>query len=319
MTDFAAFVGACIASPALLTSACGVLVAPILAWLTVRLITPALARMTDDPGWQAPLAAAAAGIPGALFVVLAVVTLRDGWTSPCLQFAAGRLLYGAVAASTCIALCRAMVSAIRRARDVAALVRRSTPAQAHVAAAGLAAGLPVREIDDRGPVVVLAGCWQPIVLVSTDALKRVNRAELLAAIHHEAAHARRGDLLCAAALTFLADLVPLPVGNLVALYRRAREFAADAHAARFSDPCDLASALLALARRHSADRSLAAFADAGSVRDRLGSLLASAPRRPSRARRALMSIVLATTFLAGAAPALIAAVAGFSCTMSMPA
>ncbi len=59
---------------------------------------------------------------------------------------------------------------------------------------------------------------------------------------------RRGNQFIAAAVSFISDIVPLPAGDLVAPYRRAREFAADAHAAREAGPCDHAEALLAFAR-----------------------------------------------------------------------
>lgn len=318
MSDLAAFLSACVSSPALLTSACALIVVPTLAWLAVRALTAPLARMADDPAWQAPLAAGAAALPGTLFLVVGIATVRGGWDSTCLQFASGRVLYGIVAAATFFGFARAVVLAVRRADDVAQLVRRSSAPSERIRAAGRAAGVRIREITAAGPIVLLAGLFRPVVIVSADALHRVNDAELLAAIRHEAAHARRGDLLCAAALSFIADLVPLPVGSLIALHRRAREFAADAHAARISDPCDLASALLALARPSRVAASLAAFADVGTVRDRLGALLASSPPRPSRVRRSLLTAALASTFLAGAAPVVVAATLGFTCSMAMP-
>jgi Zn-dependent protease with chaperone function len=177
----------------------------------------------------------------------------------------------------------------------------------------------IREIAADGPVMLLAGIFAPTVLVSADAVNRINDAELLAAIRHEAAHSQRGDLLCAAFVTFVADLVPLPVANFITLYWRAREFAADAHAARNADPCDLASALLALARPATGGASIAAFADAGTVRERLGVLLAQNAPQPSRVPRAVLTVALAATFIVGAAPVLAVLTLGFSCTMVMPA
>jgi Zn-dependent protease with chaperone function len=319
VTDLAGFVSACISSPALLTSACALVVVPALAWLAVRALTRTLAAMTDDPGWQAPLAAGAAALPGALFLVIGAATLRGGWDSVCLQFASGRVLYGAIACLTAFGFVRAIVLAQRRGADVVRLVRQSSTPSARTRAAGDAAGVRIREVSAAGPVVLLAGLFRPVVLVSTNALQRVNDAELLAAIRHEAAHARRGDLLCAATVTFVAELVPLPVGGLIALHRRAREFAADAHAARIADPCDLAAALLALARPASAGGAIAAFAEAGTVRDRLGALLALKPARPSRVRRSLVVAALAATFVLGAAPVLVAVAFGFTCSMAMSA
>lgn len=318
MNDVAAFVAACISSPALLRSACALVIIPVLAWLVVRALAPAIARMSDDSGWQAPLAATAAGLPGMLFVVLGAATLRDGWNSACLQFASGRVLYAVVAALTAFGVARAMTLAVRRVRDVVRLIRSSSAPSARLQRAADATGMRIRAVSAAGPVVLIAGFVRPIVLVSADALLRVNDAELHAAVRHEAAHARRGDLICAAIIMFIADLVPLPVGNLIALYRRAREFAADAHATRFADPCDLAGALLALSRPAAALASVAAFADAGTVRERLGTLLAPSLPRPSRVRRSLLCAALAATFVLGAAPALVAFWLGFTCAMAMP-
>jgi beta-lactamase regulating signal transducer with metallopeptidase domain len=197
-------------------------------------------------------------------------------------------------------------------------VRASSPPSERVRLVGNRAGVRVREVSSAGPVVVLAGFFRPVVFVSTEALIRVNDAELLAAVLHEAAHAQRRDLVCAALVTFVADVVPLPVGALIALHHRAREFAADAHAAQVADPCDLASALLALARPARIAGGIAAFAEAGTVRERLGTLLSATSHRPSRARRALLTAALAATFVAGAAPVLVAVALGFTCSTAMP-
>jgi Zn-dependent protease with chaperone function len=318
VSDLAAFVVACFSSPALLTSACALLFVPTLAWLVVRILGPSLERMADDPGWQAPLAAAAAALPGMLFIVIGAATLRGGWDSACLQFATGRALYGAIAALTAFGVARATWLAARRAHAVWGLVRQSSLPSPRARAAGMTAGVRIREISASGPVVLLAGMFQPVVLISADAIHRVNDAELLAAIRHEAAHARRGDLVCAAIVTFIADLIPLPAGAFLALFRRAREFAADAHATQIADPCDLASALLSLARPASIETSVAAFADVGTVRDRLGVLLAPISRRPSVSRRCSVAAALATTFVLGAAPVVTAVVLGFTCSMAMP-
>lgn len=318
MTDLAAFVSACLSSPALLTSACALLVVPTLAWLVVLALKLAISRMADDPAWQASLAAAAAALPGALFLTIGAATLRGGWDSVCLQFASGRVLYGAIAALTAFGFVRAVVLAVRRGCDVRRLVRASSAPSARVRWASERAGVRAREISTAGPVIVLAGLFRPIVVVSTEALERVSDTELLAAIRHEAAHAQRRDLVCGAIVTFIADVVPLPVGALIALHRCAREFAADAHAAQVADPCDLASALLALTRSTLIPNGMAAFAEARTVRERLGALLSASSPKPSPARRALMTAALVATFALGAAPVLVAVAFGFTCSTAMP-
>jgi Zn-dependent protease with chaperone function len=228
------------------------------------------------------------------------------------------VLYGAVAAVTAFGFGRATALAVRRGREVARLLRASSAPSARVRRAADLAGVRVREVSTVGPFVVLAGFLRPMVFVSAEALSRVNDAELLAAIRHEAAHAKRRDLVCGAIVTFIADVLPLPVGALIALHYRAREFAADAHAARVADRCDLASALLALARPAKIAGGVAAFADAGTVRDRLGALLSVTPPKPSRARRSLLTAALAATFALGAAPVLVAVALGFTCSIAMP-
>jgi Zn-dependent protease with chaperone function len=318
VSDVSSFVAACISSPALLTSACGALVVPVLAWFVARALAHPLARMSDDPGWQAMLAATAAALPGSLFLVIGTTALVGGWHSACLQFASARVLYGVVAAMTAVGFARAVVLTVRRVKDMQHLARQSFAPSARIRAAGEAAGIRTRELRVDGAVMLLAGFLRPVVLVSPDAVERINDAELFAAVRHEAAHSVRGDLICAAVVSFVADLVPLPVENLVALYWRAREFAADAHATRNADPCDLASALLALARPAGSVRAVAAIADAGTVRDRLNVLLTPLSKRPSRVRRSLLTAAFSMTFVLGAAPALVAAVLGFTCSMTMP-
>lgn len=198
MSDIGAFLAACMSSPALLTSACALVVVPTLAWLSVRALAPSLSRMVDDPGWQAPLAAAAAALPGLLFLVVGAATLRGGWDTACLQFVTGKVLYGAIATLTIFGFVRAAMFAAQRAREVVRLLRQSSPPSARAYAAGQAAGVRIREIVSEGPVMLLAGFLRPTVLVSAEAIRRVNDAELLAAVRHEAAHFQRGDLVCAA-------------------------------------------------------------------------------------------------------------------------
>ena len=193
--------------PALLTSACALVVVPTLAWLVVRALAPYLGRMVDDPGWQAPRALAAAALPGMLFLIVGAATLRGGWDSACLQFVTGKVLYGAIAALTTFRIrprYRACCAArARRDAAPAALVGSIRPRTS----AGEALGIQIREVVADGPVMLLAGFFRPCVvkLSLPDAVRRVNDAELLAAIRHETAHSQRGDLICAAVVTFIAE------------------------------------------------------------------------------------------------------------------
>jgi Zn-dependent protease with chaperone function len=318
VNDVVAFLVQCFSTPALLTSACALAVVPPLAWLVVRALAPTLRAMDGDPGWQAPLAAAAAGLPAFLFAVIGVVTLRDAWGSVCLQFVTGRVLYAAIAAITVLGLVRATVLMRRRTAEIRDLIERSVPASELLERVTASQALPAREVPSNEAFILLAGIARPTVLVSTEALRRLDADQLEAALRHEAAHAQRGDQVISAVVTFISDIIPLPVGDLVALYRQAREFAADAHAARRADPCDLAGALLALARGGgSAPAGTAALAESGTVRARLAVLLTDAPAPPAPWRRVLVAGSLAATFVLGASPAIAALVNGIQCTLPM--
>lgn len=319
MNDIVAFFVQCFSAPALLTSACALVVIPPAAWLAVRALAPALHAMDGDSEWQAPLAAAAAVLPAALFTTIGIVTLREAWSSSCLQFATGRVLYDGIAALTVAGVVRAVLRWARNVAGVRRLIASSFPASPALAQMTASPALPLREIASDEAFVLLGGIVRPVVLVSTEAVRRLDAAALGAAVLHESAHARRGDQFIAAAVSFISDIVPLPAGDLIALYRRAREFAADAHAAREAEPCDLAEALLALARGGSAPAGTAAFAEPGTVRARLAVLLADHPKPPSRRRRALVASSLLLAYALGAAPAASALANGIHCTLPMSA
>jgi Zn-dependent protease with chaperone function len=227
------------------------------------------------------------------------------------------VLYAGIAAITVLGLVRAIVLLRRRTAEIERLIAHSSPASPALASATAVHSLPVREVASSDAFILLAGIARPVVLVSSEALRRLDAKQLDAALRHEAAHSYRGDQVISAVVTFVSDIIPLPVGDLVALYRQAREFAADAHAARRADPCDLAGALLALARGASVPAGTAALAEAGTVRARLAVLLTEAPPPPSPWRRVLVAGSLAATFVLGASPAIAALVYGIQCTLPM--
>ncbi len=110
------------------------------------------------------------------------------------------------------------------------------------------ASVAVREIDDDSCECFVAGILRPTAYVSQGVLQRMRDDELVAALHHERAHARSHDPAMLALLSFLADLAP-GTDRALTLYRQARERSADAEAAHRAGPCALASALLAMARQ----------------------------------------------------------------------
>jgi Zn-dependent protease with chaperone function len=313
MSDVVAFFAACLAKPELLTAACALVVVPPLAWLVVRALAPTIHAMEGDRGWQAPLAAFAATLPALLFVIIGLVTVRDAWGSPCLNYLTGRVLYAGIAAVTVFGLFRAAIQLYRRWSEVRRLLARTRPASPLLANVKAAQGKSTRELDSDDAFILLAGIVDPVVVVSSEALRRLDGDQLEAAIRHEIAHARRGDQIISAIVSFVADIVPLPVGGLAALYRRAREFAADAYAVRHVDPIDLAGALLALARGGPSLAGTAAFAEPGTVRGRLAVLLADAPAVSSRWRRVLVTGVLCAIFVLGASPSIAGFASGVRC------
>jgi Zn-dependent protease with chaperone function len=313
MSDVQAFFAACLLKPELLTAACALVLVPPLAWLVVRALAPTIHAMESDRAWQAPLAAFAATLPALLFVAIGLVTVRDAWGSPCLNYLTGRILYAGIAAVTVFGLFRATIQLHRRWAEVRRLLALTRPASPLLASLKATRERTARELDSDDAFILLAGIVDPVVIVSSEALRRLDGDQLEAAIRHEIAHARRGDQIISAIVSFIADIVPLPVGGLVALYRRAREFAADAHAVRHVDPVDLAGALIALARGGASLAGTAAFAEPGTVRGRLAILLDDAPTVSSRWRRVFVTGVLCTTFVLGASPSIAAFASGVHC------
>lgn len=317
MNDVAAYFAECLSSWALLTSACALVIVPALAWSVVMLALRTLRYMDADPRWQAPLSAAAAVLPGVLFLFIGAVTIHDGWRSQCLRFTTGRVLLGAIAAMTIFGVLRATVLAYRRHAEIRRLVASSTAPGEREGRFARRCGLRVRRVFSDAPFVLLAGIRRPVILISSEALQRLSDEELEAAIHHEAAHFRHGDQLLAALVMFIGDMIPLPVGPLVVLYRRAREFAADHAASHEVDAEALASALLALARAGMMPAGAAAFAEPATVRARLIALLTEAPASPARWRRVAVTGLLLAALVAGAAPTIVAIIAGIHCNEVM--
>jgi beta-lactamase regulating signal transducer with metallopeptidase domain len=304
MRELAAFLAECIATGALFYNACALLVVPIAAWSLIRLLAPTITRMDDDPTAQAWFAGSAALVPGVLLLTLAGFALVSGLQSDCLRTLAGRVLFVLVAAGLVAATVRASSLFWRRSHDVRAFVRVTRPASGRLARIAKRAGVAVREFDDPAPTCMLAGIHRPTVLDSTGAVELLLPAELEAAILHERGHARHHDQLIAAGLSFVVDLLPLPAGDLVATYRRAREFAADDHALQTAQAPDLAAALLVFVNSPKRFAGLAASMGDHAGSTRLARIL-SEQRAVTvvRSRRIVVAAALAAMFLAGVAPA----------------
>lgn len=300
---------ACIVSGAVFASICAALVVPAIAWIAVRLLAPAIHKMNGDWRAQAALAAFAASIPGALFLFLVGYGLVTSASSPCLQTIPGRALFGMLAALMLAAIVRTIVQAMRRSRDAANTVAAALPAPPRLARLAVQAGVSVYHLpDDVQSIVMLYGGRRAAVYVSTKALHDLSDDELLAALHHERAHQKRGDHRIAPVLYFLTDLLPLPVGDLVGTYRRSREFCADGGAVQHVASSDLASALLQMAAPQNAPAHAAAFAEAAVIPDRLRALLLHEVPNVNQLRRAVVIAALLAIVAGGVAVPQIASV-----------
>jgi len=306
MRDIIAFVAACSHGGALLESLCAIVAVPFLAWLACRALAPQIKSLRGDPQWQAPLAASAAALPGALFLAIALAGIVAGIGARCLALPGGRLIFSTIVGLSAIAIARAAWRAIRRARSARRLILRSLRPSARLSLAAARCGLPARELDDETPVCALAGIAHPTVLVSRGALRALTDDELLSALHHERAHISRGDQALAAAVAFFADLLPLWSADLVALYRSAREFAADRCALHRTNPETLSSALIVFAKKVRTLAGAAALAgdDKAGLVERVRALLEPRAKPPRNlARGVAVALALSLILLGGfAAP-----------------
>jgi len=248
MNDVVLFFAQCAHSEAVLGSLCAIVVIPPAAWIGSRLLAPQIFRMADDPAWQAPYAAFAASLPGALFLALSVFALVRGANTACWTMPGGRIVFGSIALLAVAAIARAAWLAFSRNRDLRSLVRSSRAASKRLQELATSYGLRVREIRADAPLCALAGVVAPVVLVSDGTLRALGDEELKAALLHERAHTMRGDQILAVCLLFFADLLPLPASDLVETYKLARELAADRSAAQTAGYDTLARALVSFAK-----------------------------------------------------------------------
>lgn len=311
MNALASVVLQCVMSGGIFTSLCAAIAVPPLVWLGVSALTPLIEGMHDDHRWQAGSAACAAALPGVAFLALVAMGVAGAATAPCLQLTAGKVLYGLLLALVAIAIGRSATHAMRRQRELLAMLASAKPAQGRAARIAAQVGIALFEVPDkRETLVMVAHAPQPGAYVSTFSLDQFDDAELRAALFHERAHLERADHRVTPWLYFLTDLLPLPVDRLIAVYRCSREFCADAGALLHVERTDLASALLRVVRGAANDGTPcgAAFAERDVMYGRLEALLRpKTPSRPNAARRAavvagLLVIVAVVLALPAVAP-----------------
>jgi len=273
--------------------------------------------MDNDASWQAPFAAIASTTPGAVFLLLAIVDLGGAYSSGCLQFVWGRIFFASILTLAILAFIRATVIAYQRYAQVRRLILHSQEACERVTGIAKKIGVDVRIIPSSEPFCALAQPLRPVVLLSRGTLERLDDAELEAALRHEHAHALRGDLLFGAALSFFADLLPLPAGHLTATYNSAREFAADEHAVRTIEPHQLASAILSLAGTRTVGHGVAALAeDASGLKQRVTRLLEDRAAVTGVIGRRLVGVsVLVAIAIFSLMPAVLSVMSYSACTL----
>jgi Zn-dependent protease with chaperone function len=320
VTEFAAFVDSCVRAGGIFGSLCALIVVPVLIWLFCRVLSPQIHAMTDDPRWQAPLAAAGTALPGAIFLLISSVSMIRGFASMCWHLPAGRALLSTIMLLTLYAIARAVWLTIRRSAQARSLVRRAVAPSERLARIARACGIITREIDIDAPLCALVGTGNPIVLVSRGTLAILSDAELSAALRHERAHADHADHILGGVVAFFADLLPLPSRDLQEVYRAAREVAADRAATGDADATDLASAIVAMMKRTQAIAMAVPLV--GSARStataRVRSLLFGPAKMSnlSGPRRLAVATMLALLFAFGAT-ATVAASQPASCALTL--
>lgn len=127
-----------------------------------------------------------------------------------------------------------------------------SPRRLRVAAAAVGVAGRVVCVEDARAYAYCGGFVRPQIVVSTEAVRRLRRAELEAVLWHEAHHLRRRDpLRVVVARSLESALFALPlIASLERRFELAKELDADETALREQgDPSALAGALLKLAKQ----------------------------------------------------------------------
>lgn len=303
----------CILNGAIVTSLLAIALVPVIALFASRTIAAHIARMQDDPLWQAPLAACATILPGTLFLIIAATGLVSGWNSPCMQVPVGKALYAGLALITAAAITRGLFVTVTEVRIVSHLRSRSHAASKRLSAIAARAGITALEIDAQQAVFALVGIVRPVAIVSTAVLSRLSDEQLYAGLCHEAAHRDRHDGLFSLMLVFFSNVLPVRPSAAAAIYHQAREVAADYLAVQDSNRrFDLARAITVMARAGCS--SMPALSGDGDIHTRVHRLIEDCRNTPQAAPRAAVLVSLASTAAFGFAPLAVVALQLLSCT-----
>lgn len=260
---------------------------PVSGVWPILLIPILAARLCDHsardlpPAADSRIAAALAGLPGTVLVVLHLAAMLRS----VLHLHHGDWLHGLqyhfIWIATPVVLLPAIMRARRTSRRLKALILSSDRPEQRLAAAAERIGIPCRALPLDAPECFVAGAFKPIAYVSRGAVARLTDAELDAVLRHEQAHIKSRDPLAYTVLSFLGSLAGRG-DRALASFMQAREREADLRAASQSGPLALASALLVFSRAQL--RTAPGMSGAGSGARRIEALLQPAAAPPAATR-----------------------------------
>lgn len=239
----------------------------ILAW-TSAVGLSALAGLMPrvhkvDPRPSTRLRALVALAPGAVAIVVLLVVLLPSPLSQCHCFAHGDrhphlcvrhpwLALPLLGFAAPVALVWLTFAAVRVGRVLAELSKGEHWArELRLARAELIDGVEVRFVDTLRLGAFTVGLRRPVVVIGRDLWRRLDPVERLAVLHHEHAHATRGDALTQAWLRVISAALPwsLDHGPWLRAWRCATEVICDRHAARkIGEATSVARALVSVER-----------------------------------------------------------------------
>lgn len=239
----------------------------ILAWMSAVSLS-ALAGLMPlehkvDPHPSTRLRALIALAPGAVALVVLLVVLLPSPLAQCHCFAHGDghphlcvrhpwLALPLLGFAAPIAVVWLAFAAVRVGRVVAELVKGERWARKlRLQPAELIDGVEVRFVDTLGLGAFTVGLRHPVVVVGRDLWRRLDPIERLAVLHHEHAHATRGDAHTQAWLRAISAILPwsLNHGRWLRAWRCATEVTCDRHAAlKIGDATSVARALVSVER-----------------------------------------------------------------------